>query len=273
MFLDAPAGKVFAVHHRPSPPMPCRGTVLCVLPFNEEMNRCRSMVTLQAQAFATLGLATLVADLHGTGDSAGEFRDGRWDIWMQDLECCHAWAEAQPGGCVALWGIRLGVPIAVDALRRFPAFPRVLMAWQPVVDGAQYVTQFLRIRIAAAMDRNDQPKETTKGLREFLARGECVEVGGYELHPALAAAIDRVHLKKSPPPAGTQAWWLEQAAPGSDELSPVSSSTLAAWREAGIDAADARFDGPAFWQLHERAVAPEAIGLTTEFAARRWGQP
>src|SRR2546426_10091814 len=84
-FLNAPSGRLLAVHHRPAELSSIRGHLLCILPFNEEMNRCRSMITLQAKAFSLLGIGTLVLDLHGTGDSEGNYVDARWEIWLEDI--------------------------------------------------------------------------------------------------------------------------------------------------------------------------------------------
>jgi exosortase A-associated hydrolase 2 len=268
-FLDTPHGRLFAIHHRPATGL--RGSVLCVPPFNEEMNRCRSMITLQAQAFAAAGIGTLVLDLHGTGDSSGEYRDARWSIWLDDIRTACRWLENQSGGCLAYWGIRLGAILAAQASRSAATKGRQLIVWQPVIDGKQYFTQFLRMRIAANMDRPSLPKETTAGMREILANGKSVEIAGYEIHPQLAAAIDVAQLAATPPAIGTSVLWLEQASAGTDGPSPASAQAASVWHAAGIEDGIRLFDGPAFWQLHQRAVAPEAIAATTAWAIERWG--
>src|SRR4051794_6478214 len=164
-FLDSPEGPLFAVHHRPSNAKTLRGHVLCVPGFNEEMNRCRSMVTLQAQACARIGLGLLCVDLYGTGDSAGEYRDARWPIWLRNVEAAIDWLEGQPCGCRALLGIRLGAILGCEALAQRKRNDVAVALWQPVLRGKQYLTQFLRMRIAAQMDRIDLAKETTDELR------------------------------------------------------------------------------------------------------------
>ena len=118
-FLDTPRGPMFAVHRQPADAAALRGHVLVVAGFNEEMNRCRSMLTLLAEHLAALGFGTLVIDLHGTGDSAGGYVDGRWEAWRDDIALARAWLDARPGGCVALLGVRLGAMLAAEALRNF----------------------------------------------------------------------------------------------------------------------------------------------------------
>lgn len=262
LFLDTPGGRIFAAYHAPATP---RGNVLCIPSFNEEMNRCRSMVTLQALAFADAGYGTLVIDPFGTGDSAGGYGDARWEAWLSNITGGIDWL-ADKGGCKALLGIRNGVLLAAEWLHTHDTVGQpALIAWQPITDGKQYFTQFLRMRIAANMDRTDLPKETTAMMREQLATGQPIEVAGYEIHPELAAALDARKLANFPPPAGTPIAWLEQIAPGADLPSAAGAKVLAAWEAKGVSAEVKGFEGQAFWQLHERALALDIIQLTTEW--------
>ena len=273
-FLPERPGKLFAIHHRPVAAIEPRGNVLVVPAFNEEMNRCRSMVTRQAQALGTVGIGTLVVDLYGTGDSAGEHGDARWTTWRANVRAAIDWLDRQAGGCIALLGIRLGVALALDALREAGDGygGQALIAWQPVVDGKSYLTQFMRTKIAANMDRSDIPRETTAALRAQLAAGDSIEVAGYTLHPELAAAIDAQQIGALPPPAATPIAWLEKQADGEDTPA-AAARAIADWRQAGIDVALRPFAGPAFWSLYERALAPELIGKTTRWIESLRGRP
>jgi exosortase A-associated hydrolase 2 len=261
-FLPTPGGPVFAVLHRPADAVALRGHVLVVPPFNEEMNRCRSMVTLQARELAQHGLATLLLDLHGTGDSAGEHGDARWATWLDNLRAALAWLAPRPGGCVALLGIRLGAVLAAEVMATAEAAPATLVLWQPVVDGKIHMTQFLRVRMAAQLDRPDLPKETTAGMRKQLDAGEAIEVAGYELHPELVRAIDGANLVKQRP-ALRHALWLENVAADGGELPAPAVAAAPAWADAGIAAEMRPYVGPAFWQLHERVLTPSIIEITT----------
>lgn len=248
--------------------MATRGQVLFVPPFNEEMNRCRSMVTQQAQAFAGMGFGALVIDPHGTGDSEGEFRDARWALWLQDIEAAYAWLTQQPGGCRAMVGIRLGAILAAQALQRLQSPGLALALWQPVIDGKTHLTQFLRVRMAAQLDRPQLPKETTASMRQQLASGTNLEVAGYEIHPELAAAIDDARLRDYAPPPSTPVAWLENAPGDKLEPAPASQTVLADWEAQGNKATYLPFAGPAFWQVHERVVAPAIIEQTTTWLAK-----
>ncbi len=269
-FLDVPNGRLFAVHHRPIDGTPVRGHVLCVPPFNEEMNRCRSMVALQAQAFTQLGIGTLLLDLHGTGDSGGNYVDARWAIWLDNIRAGIAWLNGQPGGCIGVWGIRLGAILAAEALKSSALTHTAFIAWQPVVDGKQHFTQFLRMRIAAQMEKPHLPKETTHSMREQLAAGKPLEVSGYEIHPEFAAALDAARLDAFAPPPNTPALWLEQAAQAATEAAPASQKVINAWRTNGAKIDVKFFEGPNFWQVAERAISTSAIDATTAWAKQTW---
>jgi len=264
-FLESAGHRCFALYRGPEGG--ASRHVLFVPGFNEEMNRCRSMLTFAATALAQQGIGSLVLDLHGTGESEGEYADARWDIWLRNLSDAVAWLESR-GACVALIGVRLGAVLAADWLRAAPPSPaRGFVLWQPVVDGKSYLNQFLRIRIAANMDRSDLPKETTQSMRDQWARGECVEVAGYAVHPDLAQAIDQRRLAALVPPAGTAVSWLSHLNAATGGATPAESQVMAAWREAGL-AVDAQcFEGQAFWQVHERATAPDLVDRTCKLLA------
>lgn len=243
-----------------------RGNILIVPPFNEEMNRCRSMVTLLAQAYARLGMGTLVLDLFGTGESDGVHGDARWSLWLDNLRLGVEWLQREAGGCLALHGIRLGVPLALEAVAQGLAVPLVV-AWQPVTEGKLYLTQFLRIRLAANMDRADLPKETTSTMRAQMATGASIEVAGYEIHPELAGAIERISLKAAPPAPAVRVGWFEKAS-GDDLALPENiSGLLDSWRQAGSLVDGVAFNGPAFWALHDRFLAPDLLHKTLAWMA------
>jgi exosortase A-associated hydrolase 2 len=262
-FLETPRGPLFCLYRRPADAAALRGNVLFIPAFNEEMNRCRSMLTLQAESLAAHGMGSLVIDLHGTGDSAGEYVDARWSHWLADIRIASDWLESQPGGCIAHLGIRLGAMLAAAAAPTAPQRTQRLVLWQAVVDGKQHFTQFLRVKMAAQMDRPDLPKETTGTMRAQLAAGTAVEIGGYEIHPELAQALDDAKLARWLPRPGTQVLWLEQPPPGATELAPPSLAAQQAWRDGGVECSWQSFEGPSFWQQHERVLAPAAIEATT----------
>lgn len=263
-FLASSLGRIFCIYHAPVGDVKPWGNILIVPAFNEEMNRCRSMVTIQAQALAHQGLGTLVIDLYGTGESDGEYGDALWDTWLEDIRSAKAWLDGQPGGCLALLGIRLGFPLAVCAVRD-DFKPRALVAWQAVVDGKNYFTQFMRMKIAANMDRTDIPKETTGGMRAQLAAGSSIEIAGYEISPELGMTLDKLKLAEMLPADTSKVAWFEKAAGAENTLSPASEKIIEGWKESGRAIEAGLFDGPAFWALHDRFLAPDLVTKTSDW--------
>lgn len=268
--IQGPNGALVAMYHPPASGVAPRGGVLVVPPFAEEMNRCRSMVTMQARALAALGHGVLVLDPFGTGDSAGDFCDATWERWLDDLRCGAQWLQAQGLGCQTLWGVRLGALMATQLAGSLPEVRRLLL-WQPVVAGKTYWTQFLRIRIAAEMSQADGVKSTEE-LRQWSARGDVVEVSGFEVGAALAQRLDTLSLPAGALAPGLQVDWFEVLADAEAVVPKANAKAVDALRGQGLTVNLATVTGPAFWQVHERAVAPELLASTTQVAGG-WPAP
>ena len=97
-FLEGPNGKLHVSIFVPSQAVPLRGCVIHVPAFAEEMNKCRPMVSRQARGLAESGIAVVVPDLSGTGDSEGEFSSATWLNWKADLAYLVHWSQDRVGG-------------------------------------------------------------------------------------------------------------------------------------------------------------------------------
>jgi exosortase A-associated hydrolase 2 len=268
LFIAGPAGPLFSVYHAASAP---RGDPLGLVylpPFAEEMNRARRMAALQARRLSELGIHVLLLDPFGTGDSAGDFGDARWEIWREDVQRAVDWIGPRCDGRVGLWGLRLGALLAADvAAAGIQPFSRLLL-WQPLLSGERFLTQFLRLRMAAGLAQ-ETGQESTKDLRARLARGERLEVGGYELSPALAEAIVSLKLANlltSLP--GLPSDWLEVGASGAAELPPGSRQVVETLRDQGCDLRARAVEGAAFWSIQEFTLAPALLDATDELFHR-----
>ncbi|MEL7450175.1 MAG: hydrolase 2, exosortase A system-associated [Pseudomonadota bacterium] len=249
-FLDGSAGALFALHLPAAGAAATREAVLLFPPFAEEMNKCRRQVMLQARAFAASGRDVLLLDLHGTGESAGDFGDARWDVWIDDLERGARWLLERGAGSLCFWGIRLGAMQAF-ALAGGALSSQVsrLLLWQPVVNGKGFFTQFLRLRMAAQLNTGDSG-ETTASLREQLAGGESLEVAGYTVSPELAGSIDALNLKTELPAISCPVDWVEFSTRGKG-LTPASKAMVAALEGAGVTVATHAVEGEPFWNTPE----------------------
>lgn len=245
------------------------GALVFVHPFAEEMNRCRRMAALQARAFAEAGWSVLQIDLHGCGDSSGEFGEATWERWTEDILEAAQWLTRESGHAAALWGLRAGCLLAVDAAVRMPYAPDLLL-WQPVISGAQYLRQFLRLGLASRIANSGGLSEAGSGqLRQQLARGIPIEVVGYELSPVMADALEGAELR--PPAPAIKVAWLDVHTTAEARLSDASRRRIEQWRSAG-HIVDARaVSGPPFWQTPETAECPALIDATLQ-AVQSWKQ-
>ena len=236
-----------------------RAWVIYVHPFAEEMNKSRRMAALQSRALAAQGFGVLQMDLQGCGDSDGEFADASWAQWLDDLLALAAWAVARQAAPLWWWGLRAGCLLAAEAaaLRGGPGH---FLFWQPVVAGATALTQFLRLKLAG--DALAGPgRQTTKDLRAALQAGQCLEVAGYELPPAVADGLAQSSLAR--PDATQSVIWLETSMRPDPDLLPASQAALAAWQATPCRAHSAVVAGPAFWQTVEIEDAPALIAAST----------
>ncbi len=266
--LEGTRGPLMCVYFPRAAGTPIRGDLLFTPPFEEEMNRCRAMVSMQARALAKRGFGTLVLDPYGTGDSGGEYADATWEGWRDDLNSGIGWLNRHGHGCRAIWGIRLGALMAACIAQDHPGIEHLLF-WQPVLSGKTYFTQFLRLRIAAEIGQAGGVKSTDE-LRALFASGDHVDVSGYRVTPALATALERL---KMPTPEQLQArdmTWFE-VVPSAEATVPRSSiKAVEDSRNAGGRVDFSTVVGPPFWQVHEREIAPELVTATCE-ALDRWG--
>lgn len=259
-FLDALPGKRFCIFH---PAVgKSLGAVVYIHPFAEEMNKSRHMAALQAQALAAAGYSVLQIDLFGCGDSSGDFSEARWEIWQRDVALGTQWLSARAGGRVALWGLRLGAVLALDAARLCHPAPERFLLWQPVLSGEALLTQFLRMRLASEMLSEGRAKTGVTDLRVQLAAGRTTEIAGYALAPELAACMDKLRLADLAPPFGN-VHWLE-VIPGSARMLPPASSRVAdSWNLDRNRLGTQCVQGPSFWNTVEITECPDLISATT----------
>ncbi|MCG8361122.1 MAG: hydrolase 2, exosortase A system-associated [Kiloniellales bacterium] len=260
-FAEGQDGRVFLLHHRPPPGVRDRGDIIYLPPFAEEMNRARRMAALQARALAQQGFGTLLLDYYGTGDSAGEFRDGCIETWHADAETAVSWLEAQGRKAIAFWGLRSGALLALKAIGRERHKTMSLVLWQPVLDGKTMLNQFLRVRTAASMGRGGKP-ETPGVLREMMSAGQTIEVAGYELTPRLVEEIDGMRLPIEPPSCA-RIIWLEVDSDPERGPSPPAQRILDSWNANGLEVHHRIVVGDPFWQLRDVTLAPALIDATT----------
>lgn len=253
---DDPGARRFCLYYPPAGN--AKGALLYLHPFAEEMNKTRRMAALQSRMLAANGYAVLQIDLHGCGDSSGDFGDATWDSWLQDVHAARAWLRARCEAALWLWGLRAGCLIAAEAARA-TGEPTSLLFWQPLVAGKSFLQQFLRLKVAGEMLDGDA-KGVMASIKRQLAESQSPEIAGYLLSPALAHGLEAAELHPSPNVARTV--WLEMSSRSEASLSPASVKRIEQWQAAGHPVQAQVVAGPAFWQTTEIEEAPALLAAT-----------
>ena len=219
------------------------GTVIAAHAFAEEMNKSRRMCARMARLLAESGWRVVQKDLLGCGDSSGDFADASWPAWVTDLE--DEFALAEPAAPVWLWGLRAGALLASAVVARQPRAN--LLLWQPVSSGAQHLQQFLRLHAGARIVGSGKAGGDTSPAQRLRA-GQAVEVGGYELGPALAAGMEQANFDLPTDFAG-RVVWLEVS--DNAALSPAATRMIERLQARRLVVEAEAVAGPAFWQTQE----------------------
>jgi len=235
-----------------------RGTVVFVHAFAEEMNKSRRMAARMARLLAGDGWRVVQRDLCGCGDSAGDFTAASWQAWIDDVE--DELSRCAAGLPVWLWAQRAGALLVSAVLRRRADVD--LLLWQPVLSGAQHLQQFLRLHAGARIASSAKADEGPSPLQRLRA-GETVEVGGYELNPALALGMEQAAFD---PPAEWRGRviWLDVSADAAAQLAPASVRGAQRLSERGVSVTARVVNGAPFWQTQEIEDCDGLLAQTLE---------
>lgn len=262
-YVDVNGSRRFAAMWSPTT-APVRDVLVLAPPFGEELNKARRTLAQSARTLAAHGHGVLIMDLYGCGDSEGEFGDATWSRWCDDLRAAAARMRAQHDTPVVFWSVRAGALFAPDVHDVFDRF----VLWQPVVQGENYVTQVLRVKVAA--DGFVGLTTTTKSLRAELEEGRSLEIAGYDLGPELLVPLSQRSLNKWTPARG-DVIWIETGAEASGQCSPAAAQVAQRLRSSGTHVHLEWVRGEPFWMTLEiaenRALAEQTVSALAPVTA------
>lgn len=270
-FLDGTRGRIYCLSIEAINPPQRIPPVLFIPPFAEEMNKSRHLFRSLAQLLVESGVNSVLFDFFGTGDSEGDFSDATWDSWIEDLSLLHNWLVQDANSRISIVTLRSGALLAVDFIQKFS--PRIdkLVFLAPVVKGENYLSQFLRLRIAAEMAESKSGKATVNSLKEKLQSGESVEIAGYSLSPSLAQGMIDCAIKETSllgQSIGTINW-IELLAEETRPVPVVNKQVVEQLAAASLPITLHKFCGPAFWSATELVELPELLESIRDLFQRR----
>ena len=263
LFISSELGSLFAMHFSPVSEHSSQ-CILHIPAFAEEMNKSRHMVVMQARMFAEQGYSVLIFDLWGTGDSQGEFSEATWAIWLNDIDAAVKWLQEKQYESISLWGLRSGALLAMDYLHQYSSTIDKLICWQPVLNGEQFMMQFLRLRIAAAMMDKNAPQEKTSDLKKQLLEGNSIEVAGYQLNPELVNPVMAIRAQQLNLQTVKQCHVFELTIGAELEAGFALAKWVKAIEQQNIIISLDIINGSLFWATQEISESPSLIQLSSD---------
>jgi uncharacterized protein len=143
LFFGDPSRQLFGVYHAAADAGDAaeRAVVLCA-PSPQEYMPTHWAYRRLAALLARAGVHVLRFDYFGMGDSAGASDEGTLDGWLEDIAAAERTLRELSGARrTSLVGYRLGAVLAWRACKALENRPRDLVLWDPVVRGADYLTE------------------------------------------------------------------------------------------------------------------------------------
>jgi uncharacterized protein len=191
--------RLFGVLHESHGPDTGPVFVFCH-PLGEEKLWAHRVFVSFARELANVGFPVLRFDYRGNGDSEGTFSESTLETMVADVHAAIREARARTGrGAVSLLGLRFGASIAAVVADE-TADVRHLVLWAPIVDGARYMQELLRINLTMQMASHKKIVHDRAALVAQMEQGETVNVDGYDMALPLYAQCSALKLATDPRP-------------------------------------------------------------------------
>jgi dienelactone hydrolase len=229
IWIDTDGGFIGAAWYWPRSTA-ARSTAVVIVPgiVHEERTMNGGLVAL-AESLADAGLPALLMDLHGCSLSAGRLDDA--DIgacWHAGIRAAVRHARSTGARRVIVVGVRLGVPLAVEALADEPL--AALIAWAPIVSGKRYVRELKLLQHTIDAD----------------AAPGTIAIGGFSIPASVLEQIARLDLARIETPAtslvllresleGLNAPWLARLSQHGVMVQEQVSTQIQSWLFSATD--------------------------------------
>lgn len=259
-FFELGADRLFGFQHPAAGA--ARATIVMCHAFAEEKLWSHRVYVTFAREMSRNGCNVLRFDMRGEGDSSRDFEEMGIESRVEDtLLAIDVALECFGAAPVMLLGHRIGANIAAVAAARCEDRVKALVAWDPVMDGADYFGQLLRSNMATQMATQGKVTRTRDVLIKAILEGETVIADGYGLTSLLYREMSALSWERAAGSPELAALAVE--VPKGEQTTP--SATLAAWSTSGRARQVALAAEPPFWretrQFHKRAAGFTGITL------------
>jgi uncharacterized protein len=193
-----------------------RDAVLLCNPFGEEAARSHRTFRVLATQLERVGVSAMRFDYGCTGDSRGEAGDASVADWLADIAIAAERLRLQTGGArLTLVGLRFGATLA--ALASAALRPRHLVMWDPIIDGAAYLSELADNHRAYMREELGEAWHARAHVREDATPTEAL---GTPISGALAAELAAIDLANVAISATRCTVISTKPAPGAERLRP-----------------------------------------------------
>lgn len=261
-FIARAHRQLFAVLHEPEPSASGASFVFCH-PIAEEKLWSHRVFVATARGLAAAGHRVLRLDLLGNGDSDGDFAEMSVESAIDDINSGIGYLASEHGvSTVSLLGLRFGATIAALVAERRDDIDSLVL-WAPIVDGARYMQELLRVNVATQTTVFKEVRHDRSQLVDMMRGGGLVNVDGYEMSYGLFGEASAIRLDEKAKRHSQPTLVVQIDRPGatpSEELQRLASSYP---RGTAI-----RADEEPFWREIPQSYlcgAPRLFAATTEW--------
>ena len=198
IFFGDDGDQMFGVLHTPDRKSPRSGLLLCHAFGEEKLWSHRVFVNLAREA-ANRGIAVFRFDFRGHGDSAGHSEDYSVDSYLRDIGDAADMFRRKFDDLddVGLIGLRLGGTLA-QLWASQNGLIKQLVLWEPILDGAKYMQELLRINLSTQLAVYGKVKKNREALVADMAKGTPANVDGYLLTSEFFEDCSKINLIDEP---------------------------------------------------------------------------
>lgn len=193
-FFKNGAYNLFGVLHEPVEVKQREGFVF-VHPFAEEKLWAHLAYVNFARKLTGLGYPVLRFDVMGHGDSDGDFEETTIETQLSDIRRAINTLRSRFPSVegVNLLGLRFGATLAAISAESLPDIKKLVL-WDPIVDGAKYMQEMLRINLTTQTAVYKEIRHTRDALVQMMKEGQTVNIDGYEMSYVLFQQASAVNL-------------------------------------------------------------------------------